>query len=96
VIVPFPVLASPPEMVQLTAAAPPEFNVAENCSMGTPEEFVVLQPVQLVSMVAVPGETENELFDELVDATPPPQPASMKSTGRPAMARARTGHRTRA
>jgi hypothetical protein len=53
---PGPVLASPPETDQVTLAEMPAC-VAENCSTAVPVVFFPLQPVQLVSMVAVPGET---------------------------------------
>ena len=39
-----------------------------------------LQPVQLVSTVAEPGETESVPFDEVPDVDPP-QPASSTKTG---------------
>jgi hypothetical protein len=55
--------------------------VAENCSTAAPELLVALQPVQLVSTVAVPGETENVPFEEVPDADPP-QPASTTKIGR--------------
>jgi len=63
-----------------------------NCSTAEPELLVALQPVQLVSMVAVPGEIENVLFEEVVDGVPPPQPASTIKAGRPANTRNREGH----
>jgi hypothetical protein len=50
----------------------------------------MLQPVQLVSMAAVPGEMEKVRLDEL-PATVPPQPASAKSAGSAAIASARAG-----
>jgi hypothetical protein len=77
---------------QLTLAEPPLLSVAVNCSMGVPDEFLALQPVQLVSTVAVPGETENVLLEELLDAKPPPQPADKSVSGRPAIANARANH----
>lgn len=76
---PAPELASPPETVQVTVAAPP-LSVAVNCSTGELEEFVALQPVQLVSMVPVPGEMENSPFDPPADAEPP-QPARANTVG---------------
>jgi len=87
---PGPALASPPETDQVTPAEMPAC-VAENCSTGAPEEFVVLQPVQLVSMVAVPGEMEIVLFDELF-TEPPPQPASTNKIGKKEPASIRVGH----
>jgi hypothetical protein len=78
---------------QLMLAEPPLFSVAVNCSMGVPEEFLALQPVQLVSTVDVPGETANVLFEELLDAKPPPQPADKSTRGRTAIAKARANHR---
>lgn len=92
VMEPGPALASPPETDQVTLAAPPPDNVAENCATGAPEEFDVLQPVQLVSIVAVPGEMEIVLFDELF-TDPPPQPASTNRIGKEKPASIRAGHR---
>ena len=89
-MVPAPVLR--PLTDQLTLAEPPLFSVAVNCSTAVPEELVVLQPVQLVSTVAVPGETENAPLEELLDAIPPPQPADKSTMGRPAIANARAKH----
>ena len=62
---PAPVFASPPETAQLTLAAAPLESFAVNCSNTLPDESDPLQPVQLVSMVAVPGEIVNDPFDEL-------------------------------
>jgi hypothetical protein len=88
---PAPVLASPPLTAQVTEAAPPPLRVAVNCSY-TPELEEALQPVQLVSMVAVPDETEN------VPPPPPPppeadppQPARRTRTGTAAAASIRAG-----
>ena len=79
-------------MVQFTGAAPPLVNVAVNCSYEPELAFALLQPVQLVSMVAVPGETEKVLLEELVDGVPPPQPANTIKAGRPAIAIRRDDH----
>lgn len=80
-IVPAPVFASPPETDQLTVAALP-FTAAVNCSKTLPDESVVLQPVQLVSMVAVLGEIVKLPFEELLELElPPPQPATTSRTG---------------
>lgn len=93
VIDPAFVFASPPETVQFTLAAPPEASVAVNCSTAVPEVLVVLQPVQLVSMVEVEGEMEKVPFDEVpVEATPPPQPAMTSKVGKQAIAKMRAGH----
>lgn len=89
VIVPGPAFASPPDTAQVTLAAPPLFNVAVNCSTGEPDEPVVLQPVQLVSIEAVPGATEKVLFDEPV--ADPPQPASNRKAGTAAAPSIRAG-----
>ena len=89
-MVPGPEFASPPETDQVTLAAPPPESVAENCSTVAPEELVVLQPVQLVSMAAVPGEMEKVPLDELPDGVPP-QPASANRAGSAAIASARAG-----
>ena len=88
-MVPGPELASPPETDHVTPAAPPPESVAENCSTVAPEE-TVLQPVQLVSMAAVPGEMAKAPLDEPTDGVPP-QPASANSAIRAATARERTG-----
>ncbi len=89
-MVPGPEFASPPETDQVTLAAPPPERVAENCSKVAPEESVALQPVQLVSMAAVPGKTEKGLLDEAVDGDPP-QPASANRAGSAAIASVRAG-----
>jgi hypothetical protein len=60
---------------------------AVNCSAAEPDEVVVLQPVQLVSMAAVPGETESELPDE--PEADPPQPATTNAAGTTAAAASR-------
>jgi hypothetical protein len=88
---PGPELASPPESAQVTLAALPPESVAENCSTAVPVVPVALQPVQLVSIVGVPGEIENVPFEELPD-TPPPQPASANKVGKKEIARIRAGH----
>lgn len=95
VIVPAPELASPPETDQVTEAAPPLLSVAENCSTTAPEEVAALQPVQLVSIESVVGEMENVPFDVVVEATPPPQPASTRNVGSAAIASIRAGQRPR-
>jgi len=46
--------------------------------------MVVLHPVQLVSMAAVPGEMENSALEELVAAGPAAHPASSNGTPAPA------------
>jgi hypothetical protein len=80
-MVPAPANTSPPLTVHFTLAAPPEPE-AENCSKAAPvDELLPLQPVQLVSMVAVPGETLNVALDEPPAADPPPQPASAIAAG---------------
>ena len=88
VMVPGPEFASPPETDQVTLAAPPPERVAENCSKAAPEELVVLQPVQFVSMAAVPGEMEKAALDEPPDGAPA-QPASANSAGSAAIASVR-------
>jgi hypothetical protein len=91
-MLPAPAFTSPPLTDQLTEAAPPPLRVAENCSMADPEVLTALQPVQLVSMVAEPGETEKVLLDEVPDADPP-QPASKTKTGTAPAANSRAGQR---
>ena len=93
---PAPVLASPPITDHVTFAAPPPVNVELYCSIAAPEWLVVLQPVQLVSMAAVPGVTENVPFDEVpVPDDDPPQPARKMSAGTAAMPSMREGQRRR-
>ena len=74
-------MPSPPVTFQVTFAAPPPVSVAENCSTEAPLELVALQPVQLVSMVEVPGEMAKVPFEEVMVAVPPPQPAIRIKTG---------------
>lgn len=90
-MLPGPELASPPETVQFTPAAPP-LRVAENCSTDPPDELVALQPVQLVSMVPVPGEIERPPLEEL-PADAPPHPARTASAGNIVLANTRMRHR---
>jgi hypothetical protein len=90
---PAPVFASPPLTAHVTDAAPPPLGVAENCSTAKPEELVVLQPVQLVSIATVPGE-----MDSVPPPPPPPpeadppQPASTNKAGTTPAASNRAGH----
>jgi hypothetical protein len=91
-IVPGPVLASPPETVQVTLAAPPLFSVAANCSKAWPVVLLVeLQPVQLVSMLAVPRETEKA--PPPPPEADPPQPATRTKSGTAAAATRCAGQR---
>jgi hypothetical protein len=58
--------------------------VAANNSTGAPEVLFELQPVQLVSMAAEPGEIMKVPLDALLTDVPPPQPANRsdkKTTG---------------
>jgi hypothetical protein len=80
-MVPAPLFTSPPLTFQVTVAAPPLASVAENCSTDAPDELVALQPVQLVSIDAVPGVMEKVPFDGLAATIPPPHPASKQSAG---------------
>ena len=89
VIVPGPLLVSPPESDQVTAAAPPPAIVALNCSTGVPSVLVALQPVQLVSIEAVPGAIENVGLVGSALTPPPAQPANTTSTGPRSAARMR-------
>jgi hypothetical protein len=90
---PAPAFASPPETAHVTLAAPPLLSVAVNCSMACPVVLLAaLQPVQLVSIETVPGETDN------VPPPPPPppeadppQPAKRTKTGTAAAATIRAG-----
>ena len=92
VMVPGPEVASPPETVQFTLAAPP-LKVAENCSASPPEVALVLHPVQLVSMAAVPGEMERPPPEETPPDAPPPQPARTTNAGNTVPASMRPGSR---
>lgn len=81
----------PPEgSDQVTAAVPPAASVALNCSV-----VPLLQPLQLVSMAAVPGVTVKvpldalALLEELVAVTPPPHPARTRSAGKITRAKTR-------
>lgn len=75
-IVPAPVVASPPETLQVTEAALPFESAAENCSTGAPLALVALHPVQLVSIEPVPGDMERAgLLEFALAPPPPPQPA---------------------
>ena len=74
---PAPVLESPPLTDQETEGVPLLLD-AMNCST-TPEEVEALQPVQVVSMAAVPGETVSDPPEAPADE--PPQPASRKAAG---------------
>ena len=80
-MVPGPEFASPPETAQFTLAVPP-LSAAENCSTNPPDVVVVLHPVQLASMVAVPGEIERlPLPLEELLTNVPPQPARTNNAG---------------
>jgi hypothetical protein len=61
--------------------------------MAAPEELVALQPVQLVSMVEVPGKMEKVPLEELMVVLPPPQPVTRMNTGIAAMDRTRPARR---
>jgi hypothetical protein len=93
-IVPGPELASPPETVQATVAAPPLARVAENCSTGVPEALLLLQPVQLVSMAVVGGAIEKTPFDAPPALEPAVQPAIANITEIAAAAPNRADHRS--
>ena len=81
-MVPRPLLESPPaEVVHVTAAGPPPVEVAVNSRTAPPAEFFELHPTQFVSMPAVPGEMEKAELEALLIELPPPQPASAKSKG---------------
>jgi hypothetical protein len=77
---PGPLTASPPSTDQKTGAAPPPVSVAASCNDATLAAPAALQPVQLVSMAAVPGVTEKAAFEGLA-ATVPPHPAKASSAG---------------
>ena len=91
---PAPAWGSPPLTDQVTEAASPLLRAAENCSTACPEVLRALQPVQLVSIAAVPGETESVPLDEVDEPdADPPQPASKTNTGTAMTARMRAGQR---
>lgn len=77
---PAPLVASPPEIDQITAAAPPLASVAENCSTVAPCALAALQAVQFVSIELVPGKIEKVAFDGLA-VTCPAQPATASNAG---------------
>ena len=89
VIIPGPLFGSPPDSDQVTVAAPPPANVAVNCSAGVPSTLVPLQPVQLVSIEAVPGAIENVGLVGSAFTPPPAQPAKTTSAGPSSAARIR-------
>lgn len=85
---PGPLLASPPVTDQATGAWPPSASTAVNCSTDEPFWLVPLQPLQLVSMVLVPGDRLKLALLGSADTTPPAQPATpSRTTGRSAAAR---------
>src|SRR5450631_1073245 len=88
-MVPAPLFVSPPLTFHVTVAAPPPVSVAVNFSTNAPDELVALQPVQLLSMEAVPGVMENVPFDGFAATVAPPHPASSQSAGITAMASSR-------
>lgn len=89
---PGPLFASPPETDQVTAAAPPPVSVAPNCSTDVPCAPVALQPVQLVSMEPVPGESVKLPFEGSAVTGPPPQPAATSKAGATRIAAIRNGN----
>jgi hypothetical protein len=84
-------LVSPPETLQVTEAAPPELSVAVNCSAAAPLAALALQPVQLVSKLAVPGAMAKTPVEGLALTPPEPQPASTKTMGAAKAARRASG-----
>jgi hypothetical protein len=54
-----------------------------------PDELVALQPVQLVSIAAIPGMIEIVPFEELATTLPPEHPASPHNAGIAAIASSR-------
>ena len=74
-------------MDQETGAGPPAVSVALNCSEVPPRAVVELQPVQLVSSRAVPGEMEKEALEEVAATRPRLQPAMSSRAGAASRAR---------
>ena len=68
-------------MDQETDAGPPAASVALNCSAALPGAVVELQPVQLVSRRAVPGEIEKVALEEVAATLPMLQPAMSSKPG---------------
>ena len=89
---PGPLFASPPETDQVMAAAPPPASVAPNCSTDVPCAPVALQPVQLVSMEPVPGESAKLPFEGSAVTGPLPQPAATSKAGATRIAAIRNGN----
>jgi hypothetical protein len=81
VMLPGPLLASPPETLQVTLAAPPPVSVAANCSTAAPLALAALHPLQLVSMAPVPGVIENAELEGSAVPCPAEQPAANSSAG---------------
>src|SRR6185437_12425044 len=73
-IVPAPAVASPPLTDQLRDPEPAPLALNNSAEPS-------LQPLQLVSMLAAPGETENAPPEESAARAPPPQPASANTSG---------------
>ncbi len=85
-MVPGPLVASPPLRLQTTFASPPPCRMARNCSACAPWLPLALQPVQLVSMTATPGESEKRSFAGLAVSPSPLHPvttANAASNARP-------------
>src|SRR5580658_1928757 len=88
---PGPLLASPPETDQMTGAGPPAASEAVNCWTDVPCLLVALHPVQLVSIVLVPGERLKVELEGSAVTAPPAQPATASSTGGKSIAASRRG-----
>ena len=92
---PGPAIASPPETDQLTGAADPLASAAENRCTGNPRPLVALQPAQLVSTLAMPGEIVKAAFAELAASPAVPHPARPMRKGAARMDPASSTHRRR-
>jgi hypothetical protein len=88
---PGPLLASPPETDHTTDAGPPLASEAVNCSTDVPCLLVALQPVQLVSIVPVPGDKLKVALEGSAVTPPPAQPATARSMGGKSIAASRSG-----
>ena len=89
---PGPLRASPPLAFHVTSAPSSAGRVVRNCSTGVPCLLDTLQPVQLVSMTPVPGETEKLVPPESAATIPPAHPATASSTAGRKKEASRSGH----
>src|SRR3954468_4128842 len=78
---PGPATGSPPDTDQVTRAALPLLSVAAKRWTGRPRGLAPLQPLQLVSMAAAPGEMAKTALPGLAATVGDAQPASAMKKG---------------